>query len=479
MFVASTGLALFDDRRIPYTVADGPSGSADFHHVELPGREARLLWPTEGVLAHHARPPRMHFLGDIPVMGRVLSQPQVHALARRLGGAWEAAEPLTRPDGSVASAILRSRDGSTVLPFDPNELTLNLRGERYLAFGLRGRSESVIAAGRAAYYSIRPFLPRRLQVAFRRSFSRFQQRRGFPRWPSESAADDLNSALLRLVVELVDGEVPYLAPWPQPWTWALVLTHDVEGRRGYELLDQLLEIELQLGFRSSWNFVPCNGYVVERRVLDRLVRKGFEIGVHGLFHDGRDIAPGTFASRAPAIRAYAQHWQAVGFRSPGTIRSTELLPQLGFEYDSSFADTAPFEPQAGGCCTWFPFQLGDLVELPITLEQDHTLFDLLQHRDEGLWREKTELVRAKGGMALLLTHPDYALNPRVVHAYRRFLDTFADDGSAWKALPREVNAWWRRRMASQIVEVDGAWTVVGPAAGEARIELATPDHAAV
>lgn len=476
MFASSTRFALFDDLRIPYAAGEGSGGEAHLHHVRVADQVPRLFWPTSDALARGASTPRMYLLADVPIMGRVLPRERVESLARQLGGTWEPTELVLRQDGSAASAILRAGDGSTLLPFDPNELTANLRAERYLGFGLRGQSEALAVAGRAAWYAVRPFMPRRAQLSFRRWLSRFQQRRQFPRWPSESAADDLNATLLRLVVEVAGTDVPYIAPWPEPWDWALVLTHDVEGRTGYELIDRLLEVELQLGFRSSWNFVPCNGYVVERRLLDRLGRNGFEIGVHGLFHDGRDIAPGTFMTRLPAIRAYARHWGAVGFRSPGTLRSTELLPRLGFDYDSSFADTAPFEPQPGGCCTWFPFLLGDLVELPITLEQDHTLFDLLQHRDETLWREKTTAVRERGGMALLLTHPDYAVNPRLVHSYRRFLAAFADDEGAWKALPRDVSAWWRRRLASDLVNVEGEWTVVGPAAAEAQIRLASPER---
>jgi hypothetical protein len=50
------------------------------------------------------------------------------------------------------------------------------------------------------------------------------------------------------------------------------------------------------------------------------------------------------------------------------------MASLPFEYDSSYPDTDPFEPQPGGCCSWLPYFNGPLVELPITLPQDHTLF---------------------------------------------------------------------------------------------------------
>jgi hypothetical protein len=175
--------------------------------------------------------------------------------------------------------------------------------------------------------------------------------------------------------------------------------------------------------------------------------------------------------RLPEIRMYAERWQAAGFRSPATIRSAELIPTLGFDYDSSFPDTAPFEPQPGGCCTWLPYFLGDTVELPITLEQDHTLYEVLGQQDAGVWLEKARILRARGGMALIITHPDYIENEHLTASYRAFLREFAADASAWKPLPREVAAWWRRRAESRLERAGDGWQVVGASEEEARIEL--------
>jgi hypothetical protein len=112
--------------------------------------------------------------------------------------------------------------------------------------------------------------------------------------------------------------------------------------------------------------------------------------------------------------------------------------------------------------------------LPITLTQDHTLFDLLKHRDETVWLEKARFLRQRGGMALILTHSDYIGNPYLLDSYRRLLQEFADDSTAWKALPRDVGDWWRRRSKSSLEEVDGEWCVVGPAEKEARVEFSSP-----
>jgi hypothetical protein len=211
---------------------------------------------------------------------------------------------------------------------------------------------------------------------------------------------------------------------------------------------------------------------VEDDVVRRLTDDGFEVGVHGLYHDGRDVAPAFVAQRRPAMAAAAARWRAKGFRSPATRRVWDVMPTLGFDYDSSYPDTDPFEPDGGGCCTWLPFFNRDLVELPITLPQDHTVFTILRRSDESLWLEKTEQLRRRGGLALLITHPDYMLDEPPRQAYARFLAALSSDETAWSPLPREVSSWWRRRAASHLERVEGRWKIVGPAADEGRIAFA-------
>ena len=149
------------------------------------------------------------------------------------------------------------------------------------------------------------------------------------------------------------------------------------------------------------------------------------------------------------------------------------MPRLGFDHDSSYSDIARYEPQAGGSCSWLPFFIDDLVELPITLPMDHTLFEVLGHTDGRIWHEKAEFLRERGGMALLLTHPDYLDGVRL-REYELFLETVAADHTAWLGLPLEISSWWRRRAASRIVPGSNGWMVEGPAAGEARIEFGAP-----
>jgi len=383
-------------------------------------------------------------------------------------GEWEAAEEVLDDAGEPVAHVWREAGGSVFLPFSPDAALLNLWSEAYQA-GARSAGAKRLAL--MAYYRVRPFLPRPVQIALRRQFARVQARTAFPRWPVETAVHDLYELVLALLSEAAGEPVPWIAPWPEPYRWALVLTHDVEHQKGCDNVALLRDVEVAHGLRSAWNFVPRRYDTPDETIRD-LNERGFEIGVHGLYHDGRDLeSRELLLERLPAMHEAARRWGATGFRAPATHRGWDLMPLLGFEHDSSYLDTDPFEPQGGGSCTWWPFPIGDLVELPITLLMDHTLFVILR-RDESVWTEKTRFLRDRGGMALLITHPDYMLERERLEVYDRFLASFAGDETMWAALPRDVASWWRRRAASSIErDGDGSWRVVGPAAGEARVEL--------
>ncbi len=170
------------------------------------------------------------------------------------------------------------------------------------------------------------------------------------------------------------------------------------------------------------------------------------MGLHAVKHDGRLFeSRASFEAELPAIHRYLAEWDAVGFRSPATHRNADWMPELGALYDSSFPDTDPFEPQAGGCCSILPYFLGDLVELPITLVQDHTLWEILRHTSIELWTRKSDWIIANGGLINLITHPDYLDTPARLRMYEEFLEYLAGQQDGWCALPRDVAAWWIAR----------------------------------
>jgi hypothetical protein len=365
------------------------------------------------------------------------------------------------------------------LPFDPDEAVLALLSERYMAAETGAASLSAKALARRGYYRVRPLLPRRMQLTARRLYSRIQRRQRFPAWPLETGLHDLYRVLLGFAADAAGEEVPWLAAWPRPYAWALVITHDVETEEGYARIDRICELERDHGYRSAWNLVPRRDYVVEDERVAELQRGGWEVGVHGLHHDGRDLESEQVAlERLPEMRSWAERWGARGFRAPATQRDWDLMPRLGFEYDSSYPDTDPFEPQGGGCCSWLPFWNDGLLELPITLPQDHTLFVILREPNGRVWLEKARALRERGGMALLDAHPDYLYEDPPLAAFRDFLAAFADDETAWRVLPSEIADWWRRRSETRLERRGADWVPAGPAAEKVDVEIARPSQPA-
>ena len=174
------------------------------------------------------------------------------------------------------------------------------------------------------------------------------------------------------------------------------------------------------------------------------------------------------------MHRWAARWRAVGFRAPATQRDWDTDADARVRYDSSYPDTDPFEPIAGGCCSWLPFFNDTIVELPITVPQDHTVFVILRALSGEVGTQRSRSSARRGGMALVLTHPDYLGDDAPLHAYERFVQAYADDRTAWTALPREVSDWWRRRAATSLCHGPDGWRAEGPAAADATIAFAGP-----
>ena len=322
-----------------------------------------------------------------------------------------------------------------VEPLDPREYL-------YERYAQRDRS----SAARRLYYAARPFVPRPVQLAIRRAYLPVQRLAKFPAWPIEPLLVEAQYQHLRNRQRQSDGRpIPFVNFWPNGKRFCSVLTHDVESEQGIAVIPRLLEIEQRYGFTSSWNFC-AEQYPIPTDLFDDLRGAGCEVGLHGILHDGK-----LFSSRAhfeaslPKIHRYLSDWQADGFRSPATPRRAEWMPELGCAYDSSFPDADPFEPIAGGCCSIFPFFIDGIVELPITLVQDHTWFEILRGESISPWMVKSEWIIRHHGLINLIVHPDYMLSTERLALYDRFLRFLSEQQGAWHALPREVAQWWRAR----------------------------------
>ncbi|HEY5814599.1 MAG TPA: glycosyltransferase [Terrimicrobiaceae bacterium] len=303
------------------------------------------------------------------------------------------------------------------------------------------------------YFSLRTFIPPIVRREIRRRFVTRQRRQVKDFWPIQPASEQPSQTW---------------RGWPEEKRFAFVLSHDVEGQRGLDRVRGIARLELELGFRSSFNFVPEGEYRVPTSLRRWLTEHGFEVGVHDLHHDGKLYSSREeFQDRAKRINGYLRHWNAVGFRSAFMLHNLDWLGDLEILYDASTFDTDPFEPQPDGVNTIFPFWVprqsetdflnsrssaltrsrNGYMELPYTLPQDSTLFLLLREKTNNIWKQKLDWLARHGGMSLLNTHPDYirfdgegTSQEFPVALYKDFLQYVKAKykGQYWHALPRDV-----------------------------------------
>jgi hypothetical protein len=293
------------------------------------------------------------------------------------------------------------------------------------------------------YYILKPLIPRPLQIILRRKIALRKETSSIDSWP-------IFQKQLFLPRDW--------AGWPNNKRFALVLTHDVETFRGHERCLNVISIERELGFRSSFNFVP-ERYNVSPSLRNYITGNGFEVGVHDLNHDGKLFkSKYIFQERAIRINKYLKEWNALGFRSGSMHHDLNWIQDLNIQYDLSTFDCDPFEPYPEGMNTIFPFWVSNstsskgFVELPYTMPQDFTLFVLLRHENIDVWKKKLEWIVEKGGMALINTHPDYmnyeagklAVDEYPAGLYVELLEYVKSnhEGEYWNPLPKDIARYW-------------------------------------
>jgi hypothetical protein len=299
---------------------------------------------------------------------------------------------------------------------------------------------------RRLYYMLKPLLPRALTRLMRSVYNSTKGDGSALTWPVEPRYAQFQWEILRQVLLLSgEREISFRYFWPDGKRFSFVLTHDVETAAGQRLVPVLADLEESLGYRSLFNFV-AERYPLDRGLMQDLRQRGFEIGVHGLKHDGKLFdSRSRFEQRATRINEYLDEFQSGGFRSPLTHRNPAWMQMLKIDYDLSFFDSDPYEPMPGGVMSIWPFMIGHFLELPYTLPQDFTLFNIMGETSPRLWFEKMAFLEKYHGMALVIVHPDYSAAGKSYQIYTSFLEEMKSRGGYWHALPRDVACWWKDR----------------------------------
>lgn len=385
------------------------------------------------------------------------------------------------PDGPLTCPSRGIRGSGTQNPCGPPDFEKaidDLRLERY-ANQLVTTTGAVLAseAARRLYYRARPVLPKSLRQTLQRMFLRDWDQLPFPRWPVDTGVEDMFEQQLIGAMKSSGGEdVPFIWFWPRGASSAAVMTHDVEESGGLALVPQLIDLDDEFGVKASFQLVPEQRYAVPTNVLEMIRTRQCEVNVHGLNHDGNLFRDrNAFLRQCRQINHYVREFEAEGFRSACMYRKVAWYDELNISYDMSVPNVAHLEPQRGGCCTVFPYFIGDVLELPLTTVQDYSLFHILGDYSIDLWKRQIEMIVERHGLLSFIVHPDYIFAENALRVYREllaYLLRLRSERNVWMARPGEVNHWWRERSAMNLICEDGTWRIEGPGRERARIAVA-------
>jgi hypothetical protein len=333
---------------------------------------------------------------------------------------------------------------------------------------------------RKAYYAVREFLPVSVRRQLQKVYFSGWRELPFPSWPVDTTVDSLHEDFLRLSMKARGVQrVPFIWFWPDGARNSLIMTHDVETETGRDFISQLMDLDDSRGIKAAFQVVPEERYSVAPDLVEQIRARGFEFNVHDLNHDGtlfRDRE--EFLRRTAKINEYARNYGAFGFRSGSMYRNQDWYDAYEFSYDMSVPNVAHLEPQRGGCCTIMPYFVGNILEIPLTMAQDYTLFHILSDYSLDLWKTQISLIQAKHGLISFIIHPDYVIESRARKTFEGLLDhlhAMISRENIWLTLPREIDRWWRARSRMTLVPKSSGWAIEGPERERARVAFAVLD----
>jgi hypothetical protein len=364
------------------------------------------------------------------------------------------------------------------LPFSLAEVVDNLRLERHRekiagVSALLNRSDLI---GRA-YSLARSALPLSMRRQLQKAYFRDWHSMPFPAWPVDSTVDRPHQELLRLLMETAGvNKVPFIWFWPEGAPGCIIMTHDVETAERLNFTSGSMDVDEHHGIRASFQVIPEERHELPDGYIAEIRRRGFEFNIHDLNHDGRLYRDRRqYNRRAALINGYIRKHGASGVRAGSMYRNQAWYEEFEFSYDMSVPNVAHLEPMCGGCYTVMPYFIGGILELPLTLTQDYSLFHILGDHSIDVWTRQMALIEQQNGLMSFIVHPDYLIEPRARQAYVALLDclrqTIAQKG-IWAALPGDVDLWWRARSRMSLVERENGREITGPESERARLAYA-------
>jgi peptidoglycan/xylan/chitin deacetylase (PgdA/CDA1 family) len=263
--------------------------------------------------------------------------------------------------------------------------------------------------------------------------------------------------------------VAELAPWPGGADVAVALTFDVDSEAPW--LSQGPEYGRKLTIMSQGLFGPSRGLGRILAMLDTagipatfyipghtadhqpeavaaILERGHEVAHHGYLHKGTGQldAAGQREELEKGLAALDRHGvRPVGYRSPGwdlTPETLEMLPELGFSYDSSLmADDRPYWVDAAGhqllelpghwsLCDWpyfgYTTETGGLLTDPAAVERT--------------WLDEYESANRDRRAVTYTMHPEAIGRGYCMQMLERVVAAMQDRGRPWFATHAQIAA---------------------------------------
>lgn len=261
--------------------------------------------------------------------------------------------------------------------------------------------------------------------------------------------DALRLILARAIEKLSDKKL-HRKTWNGK-KYACIVTHDVDTRKGLQRAKHLKKLEEKYDVPSAW-YIPSKHYKLDPETVKELSNHG-EIGAHDTKHNGK-LANVPEAKLVKRLREAKQTLENIakcsveGFRAPllqHNVKIIQALRDAGYAYDTSIPTWEPKHPNtmnSHGIGTTYPMTLKGVVEIPVTLPQDHQLLHVLDLSPEELTREWINLIstiKDISSLCTILVHPDYELaDPENLSLYEELLNAIASDNDVMVTLPANI-----------------------------------------
>ena len=251
-------------------------------------------------------------------------------------------------------------------------------------------------------------------------------------------------------IERLSGKVLVRKKWKGANS-CVTLTHDIDTEKGLNRACQVKKLEEKYAVPSTW-YIPTKHYPLNCETVRELANHG-EVGVHGEKHKGNlvRLSNQKLFSQFSNAKRFLEKMSGSpihGFRSPLLQHSSAILTELkkaGYVYDSSIPTWEPKHPQTMspfGIGTAFPLNVHGLIEIPVSIVQDHQLLyisGLTANETLAQWFSFMNVVKEVGGCNVLLSHPEYKLfDAENLLLYEDFLNALTADKDSWITTPNCV-----------------------------------------